>query len=149
MLFLDADSPLLLDLLEYVKTPFPVPPFHPLRPWWRLRKALGAPVHAAHLPWGVLGPSALTHFALKHRLANRAAPSEAFYPVGYNEAHGPLLAGWDTAARLGPRTLGIHLWNYMLGKPSRLRRRVPRADELIEPGSFVGRFARDELGISV
>ncbi|WP_417309720.1 hypothetical protein [Devosia sp.] len=151
VLHLPADSKSLSDLLAFTAEPYPIPPFY--RPkkqaLLRFRKAIGLPRHVTTMGWGVFGPRALTWFAQQSGEAEQARAQEVFYPVGSRTAHGPLMAGWDTESYLTDETIGLHLWNEALRKRSDLRPKNPKGTLLIEPESFVARYARRELGLTL
>ena len=97
VLYLPQNSILLQRLLSYVEDPFVVPPFFPMKARAKLyaKKLLGRPRHVSDLNWGVFGPHAITHFAKKLRLFDKACPPEVFYPVHHSQAHGPFCSGFD------------------------------------------------------
>lgn len=151
VLYLVSGSPLLRSMLTFLSEPFPVPPFFdPLTRWtlW-VRRALGVPKHVREMRWGVTGPRALTYFAQLHGDATLALPPTVLYPVPLSEAHGPLTANWDINRYLTPETRALHLWNTALRHPSAIRPVVPPGAPKIERGSFLGEFARRELGYVV
>jgi hypothetical protein len=150
VLYIPPDHELLEALINFTNTPYPLPPFLPRRirfGQWR-RQLLGRPVHAADMPWGVFGPRALTYFIKKQHLVGLAAPVESFYPIRYQEAHGPLTAGWSVASRLTAKTIGIHLWSHNLREASALRPDPSSEEPVIEPGSFLAHYAMRELGLT-
>src|SRR5262245_23685128 len=113
------------------------------------KKAIGHPWHVSDLSWGVFGPRAITYFAKKLRLLDKACPPEVFYPVHEDQAHGPFCSGFDVEKLTTPNTLTIHLWNEMLRQPSDLRPENPRDTLIIERGCFVERFCRKELSLQL
>ena len=151
VLYLPPESATLAKLMDFTAEPYPVPPFyHPNKQaFLRFRKAVGWPRHVTTMRWGVFGPRALTWFAKLSGEAEQAAAREVFYPVGSRSAHGPLIAGWDAEARFTEQTIGLHLWNEALRKPSKLRPKNPKGKLIIEPDSFVARYAKRELGLTL
>src|SRR5262249_42639632 len=149
--YLPQNSILLERLLNYVKDPFVVPPFFRISERAKLhaRKLLGIPWHVSDLSWGVFGPRAITYFAKKLRLLDKACPPEVFYPVHEDQAHGPFCSGFDVEKLTTPNTLTIHLWNEKLRQPSALRPENPRDTLIIEEGCFFERFCRNELNLRV
>jgi hypothetical protein len=112
VLRLPSDSPLLgplLALFEERTVPFWLPPRARIAARWRLwrtgRSNLGL------MPWGVAGPKALTALARRHGLAAQALPAEAFNPVHWSEAGWILDPAQGMEDRVGPGTIGLHLWN--------------------------------------
>lgn len=150
-LFLPKDSPLLDDLIAFTSDDHAIPPFLPMKGRLRLtlRKWTGRPKHVADMPWGVFGPMALTHFIEKHGMTEDAERSRVFYPVPYTEAHSLFMANGDAGKYLTGATLAIHLWNEALRRPSHLRPTNPMGQLVVEKGSFVERYAREELGFTL
>jgi hypothetical protein len=135
LLLLPPGSPLLPELLE----PFEersVPRWLRLRPraaaWWRLRTT--GRTQIAQMPWGSLGPQALTAAARRHGIEDYALPPEVLHPVHWPDA------GWirDPSVRLEdvttPRTRAVHLYNEVV--KSFKDRRAPA-------GSFLARLQEE------
>jgi hypothetical protein len=112
VLRLPFDSPMVRDLIQ----PFEersVPPWLP----WRARMAAHLRLLAtgrsdvSRMPWGSLGPRALTFVARKYGCDRLALHPDVLYPTRWENA------SWitDPAVRLEdvitPRTVSIHLWN--------------------------------------
>jgi hypothetical protein len=150
-LFLPMGAPLLDDLIAFTSDDHAIPPFLPVKDRVRLtlRKWLGRPKHVARMTWGVFGPMALTYFIEKHGLVDRAESREAFYPIAYTDAHSLFMANGDIASQLTSETLAIHMWNDALRRPSHLRPTNPMGQLVVEKGSFVERYAREELGFTL
>lgn len=117
VLSIPSGSPMLREMLSLVsESPF-------FAPWWdenqqakqeeavRRQAALGLP----DLPWATTGPKLVTYLALKHEAARFAAPPETFYPVHWHDFRLPFEPGDQVTPRLGAGTIGVHLWNHMLG----------------------------------
>lgn len=150
-LFLPAASPVLEGLIAFTCDDFAIPPFLPAKERLRLvlRKWSGRPRHVCRMPWGVFGPMALTHFVETHGLTGEAEGREVFYPVPYTDAHSLFMANADIEGSLKDTTLAVHLWNETLRRPSHLRPNNPVGKLLVEKGSFVERYAREELGFTL
>ncbi|MEN6541028.1 hypothetical protein [Parvibaculum sp.] len=150
-LFLPAASPVLEDLIAFIGDDFAIPPFLPMKERLRLalRKWTGRPRHVSRMTWGVFGPMALTHFIGKHGLTGEAVGRDVFYPVPYTDAHSLFMADADIERCLESTTLAIHLWNEALRRPSHLRPDNPTGRLFVEKGSFVERYAREELGFAL
>ena len=135
ILRLPADSPLISELIA---------PFdrHQV-PWWLpLRHRIGAHVRKlrtgapglAEMPWGSLGPKALTAIARRHRLFHLAAAPAIYSPVPWQQAR------WLTDPRrsldewLREETVTVHLWNEII----KGQKEAPAA-----PGSFLARLQRE------
>ena len=135
ILRIPADSPLLADLTE----PFDekrVPHWLPLRArWaagWRLRTSGRTGI--SKMPWGYLGPRALTAMARKHGLGGFAMPREVLYPVRWQDADWILRPDIDLASVVSSNTVSIHLWN----------ERIKHFKELpARRGSFLDRLQRE------
>jgi hypothetical protein len=132
VLRIPRESPLLPALLE---------PFEQRRiPFWLSRRARAAArwrlwrtgrTGLAAMPWGSLGPHALTALAKRHGLAGEAVAQSAFYPVHFSDA------GWvrdpsrALAEMVAPDSVGLHLWN----------ERIKRwKDDPAPRGSFLARL---------
>lgn len=75
---------------------------------------LGIGQHIADMPWGVIGPDAITHFVKTQNLVEFIQPIDVFYPVHY-QCIGQLTdSGLSIEDITSTRTLGIHLYNEML-----------------------------------
>ena len=99
----------------------------------RLRKLAGRR-GLEDLPWGSLGPRALTYLAEKHAVAALAEPPDVFYPLDMDRTSllfDPRLSLDDLVT---PRTKCIHLYNEVL-------RRKGRAE--IPPGSPLAAIVRE------
>ncbi len=116
VLKLPSASPLLADMRAIPSMRGFVPPWEPARRRnrYRLRAAIGLPVPLEKLPWGVLGPLALSHYTAKHGLSGRAKAQDVFYPIGYRAAGLLRLSGTRMEEFITPRTQVVHLWNEAL-----------------------------------
>ncbi len=107
-----SDSPMLRDLIR----PFEETSVPPWLPWkarmaarWRLRFHGRSDV--SRMPWGSLGPVALSYVARKHGYDHLALPRDVLYPVRWQDAD------WIINSRVGledvitARTVSVHLWN--------------------------------------
>jgi len=90
----------------------------------------------AHLPWGSLGPNAITYLAKQQGQAERAQPTDVFYPLPWERAQHLAEAGFDLDRFIAPTSLTIHLWNEAIG---------PKRDKP-DPGSFLARLYREADG---
>ncbi|MBW8909713.1 MAG: hypothetical protein JF620_11965 [Mesorhizobium sp.] len=116
VLKLPADSSVLREALAMTEDPFYIAPWlgeKKLRRY-RLRKAIGLPVHISHYAWGKLGPEAITYFAGKANVMHHAAPIDVFYPVHHEQVSMLLDPGLSLDDIVTPRTLCIHLFDKML-----------------------------------
>jgi hypothetical protein len=135
ILRLPAGSPLLPELIA---------PFdrHQVPGWLPLRHRIAAHVRKlrtgrpglSEMPWGSLGPKALTATARRHGLFHLAAPPALYSPVPWQQAQ------WVSDPRrsldeyLSSETVAVHLWNELIKD----RKEAPAA-----PGSFLARIQRE------
>lgn len=116
VLKLPPESPLLSEMRAIGQFTGFIPPWEkPLRKhMYKLRAALRRPVPLSKMKWGTAGPIALTYYANKFNLGQRAKPIDVFYPLHYQQVG--LLR--DPEIRLEdlitPRTKIVHLWNEFL-----------------------------------
>ncbi|MFM7067695.1 MAG: hypothetical protein ACKO0U_12845 [Gammaproteobacteria bacterium] len=87
----------------------------------------------ADAPWGTYGPKLFTAAIRRFGLQDRAQPPDVFYPLPWQEADLLFEDASRTESRLTGRTLGLHLWNHMIG---------PRKKEPFPPGSYLAALAR-------
>lgn len=151
VLYLPKESSVLESLCAFTDNLHPIPPWFPLwrRKFLSLRNCIGKPKHVSQMSWGVFGPQALTHFVFEHAQENFACPAHDFFPVPFEQAHGPFMTSYDTASRIRPDTRALHLWNHRLRKPSRLRPDNPAGKLVVEKNCFVADFAKRELGFQL
>lgn len=108
------------DLLQYLLNAAYDPQFVP--PWFsnsrqlilKTKKLFGIGKSIADMPWGVIGPKAITHYVYQCELTAKIQPIDVFYPVHYlcvNQLMDPDLEIEDITTS---RTLCIHLYNEML-----------------------------------
>lgn len=135
VLRLPADSPLLLRLVQsfeesttphWLKWRFYIPS--------RLRELVTGRADLARLPWGSLGPHALTELAKEHGVYGFAEPTERFYPMPWQDADWILDPEIAIENVLKPGTVAIHLWN------ERIR---SFKDRPAPEGSFLHRLQRE------
>ncbi|WP_151765700.1 glycosyltransferase [Acinetobacter colistiniresistens] len=138
VLAMPQDSNLLASLLDAAYNPFFVPPWYKKSRQKRLKfkKTLGIGKHIADMPWGVIGPDAITHFVKAQNLVGYVQPIDIFYPVHY-QCIGQLTdSGLNIEDITSTRTLGIHLYNEML--------RNLDLDK-IAPNSILAKMFRNEI----
>ena len=112
VLRLPSESPMLAGLIE----PFferNVPDWLPWRARlaakWRLRASGRTGIE--RMPWGYLGPRALTEMARRHRLDHLALRAEVLYPVRWQDADWILRPDVDLNSVITNETISVHLWN--------------------------------------
>lgn len=138
VLRLPADSPLLPRLLhsfEEMTTP------HWLK--WRfyipsrLRELVTGQADLARLPWGSIGPHALTALAKEHGVYGFAEPIERFYPIPWQGADWILDPAIALESIVTPGTVAVHLWNECIRSFK---------DRPAPEGSFLHRLQREGEG---
>lgn len=133
VLRLPRNSALLRALNAVAEEPAPVPPWLPeeLQDELRENARQGRPTSVEDLPWGVLGPRAITWLARAHGVDGKALPSDIFYPVHYSQVGRLLDPALALEQFVTPRTRCVHLYNEML-------RQVDLAQ--VAPASPLGRM---------
>ena len=135
VLLLPPDSPILAELIECYQARR-IPPWLPRR--WRLRYALQRALRGTYrietMPWGNLGPQAMTAMLGKYGLSGLARSPAVFSPWNWPEADWVLHPGERLEDRIGPETLAAHLFNQLI----RDRKNGPAP-----PGSFLERLHRE------
>jgi hypothetical protein len=132
LLRLPQDSPLLPELLapfDERKVPRWLPPRARAAAWWRLRRT--GRTQIAEMPWGSLGPKALTAVARRHGAERWALPPEVLCPVHWDDAvwiRDPAVGVHDVTT---PRTIAVHLYNELIKSFK---------DQPAPPGSFLARL---------
>lgn len=132
ILRLPHDAPLLPPLLALFEERN-VPPWLPAgaRAAAQLRLMLTGRSGIARMPWGSVGPRALTSLARAQGFERLAAPPEIYYPVNWRDAGWILEPGTRLEDKLAPSTVSIHLWNEMI---------KPFKEAPAPPGSFLERL---------
>lgn len=140
VLRIDAESPLLASLREYAFGDTVIPP------WWKKEKRLRYRIRSlvengssiANLPWGALGPKALTHFISQLGMIKDACPPDVFYPLYYTRAQHIFDPTQCIESTFTPRTIAVHLWNHLIVK---FKKKAP------PPGCFMARICQ-QYGIA-
>lgn len=86
------------------------------------------------MPWGNLGPHALTVQISKFGLIEKVLPQPVFYPWTWREATWIFDGGKQLEDWIGPETLAVHLYNEVI----RSRKNDPPT-----PGSFMEQLHRE------
>ncbi|MGJ8587102.1 MAG: hypothetical protein ACSHXW_03025 [Yoonia sp.] len=81
------DSATFEKILAFTSDEYAVPTWYRQRYVRRLQRSLaeGNPIHASKQPWGVWGPSIITHFLNETGEAKFALPMEYLYPFSFGE----------------------------------------------------------------
>jgi hypothetical protein len=123
VLRLPPSSRALRDLLRLTSSRVPVPHWWPAaqRRKQRWDGLLGRHQKAQDMPWGTMGPYALTATLRRYGLEGEAQLVAAFYPIHWNETSLFFEPPEAVEAKICPDTFAVHLWNNVLGD----RRREP------------------------
>ncbi len=134
--------PLLQDMIDLYMMEAPIPPWAKFsrRIYYRLLALVGRGRTKEEFIWGTFGPKAMTYFADRRGVDEKAAEVSVFYPVPYEDAQALLEPDVHVESYLRPNTLSVHFW------ASSIRERIMSGD-----------FARDcwfvqqceRLGVSV
>lgn len=118
VLRLPPDSAMLAALCRWADNPAPIPPWLSKGRLRRLRfqRLFGWRTAVQDLPWGVLGPRAITHVAREMGLDAVAKPIDVFYPVHHSQVPLLLDPGLSVEDLVTPRSLCLHLFNEVLGR---------------------------------
>lgn len=110
----------------------------PWLPWWKrldwtIRPLYGRRKQLTKMRWGTTGPTALTHYAVRDGVADRAANVTAFYPVHWSQVAKFVDEDQEWEQLLAQDTVLVHLFNEKL-----------RHLTTIPPGSPLGRLLQGE-----
>lgn len=86
---------------------------------YRLRSLLGRPTPLSDMPWGTLGPIALTYYAKLRGVDDRASAPDILYGLAPGSVELLLEPGLELMDFATPRTRVIHLWNEFLRRANR------------------------------
>lgn len=135
MLGLPADSPLLDRLIACFEAR-DVPPWLPLR--YRMRFGIQQLLHGTYrieeMPWGNLGPRAVTAMVAQFGLMDQVSPVEVFSPWSWQEADLVFEPEEQVTGRIASSTVALHFYNEMIRA---------RKNESPPPGSFLERLHRE------
>jgi hypothetical protein len=118
ILKLPQDSEILNTLLEITHDPYFIPEWveRSVKKKLKFKKIFGPGVHISEMPWGVLGPTAITYYVNKLCLKDKVQPIDVFYPVHYSCIHLLLDPDLTIDDLVTSRTQCIHLFNEMFRK---------------------------------
>lgn len=116
ILRIPKESELINQLLKAAYDPQFVPPWYSSSRQFRLKakKIFGMGKSLSDMPWGVIGPKAITYYVKKLNLSKLIQPIDIFYPVHYQCISQLCDANLKLSDITTSRTLGIHLYNEML-----------------------------------
>ena len=140
-----AEAPMLDYALEFVADEYPIPPWALPKRKRELKAAheAGRPVHVSQMVFTTFGPFLLRHCLNKFNLMDHVSGADRFIPLpALQHRYAVKARFYDTIMQdmLTDNSDGVHLW----GSNLRARGWLDR----IEPGSFVGRAAK-ELGVAL
>ncbi|MBW0157095.1 glycosyltransferase family 2 protein [Sedimentimonas flavescens] len=129
VLALPHSSLTLSELLASTQDPTAIPEWFPKRQRIALEaaRASGSPVHVSDMPWGVWGPTAVTHFLRKTGEIDNALPPEVLYPVSFQDRGKMLRPDLISLEDFGARTTSVHFYG------SRMRRMLQRRHAGVPP----------------
>lgn len=117
VLALPPKSKLLRKLLEISNNPAFIPPWYEktkqrfkIKNLWK-KKPLK---HVSDMPWGVLGPQAITYFVKQMGLTDLISPIDIYYPVHYSCISQILDPDLRITDLITSRTICFHLYNEMI-----------------------------------
>lgn len=116
VLALPQDSELLNKLIEIAYDEYFVPPWYPIKKQKRLKfkKRFGLSKHISEMPWGIIGPEAITYYAKHFHITALTQKIDIFYPVHYDRISMLTDESLTINELITHRTLCIHLYNERL-----------------------------------
>ena len=118
ILALPKESEILTSLLDIAYDPYFVPFWYSQSKQRKLKmkKIVGIGRHISDMPWGVIGPEAITYFAEQLNVIDKVQPIDVFYPVYYQCISQLLDSNLVIDDVITSRTVCVHLYNEMLRK---------------------------------
>lgn len=116
ILALPKESELLHALLKSAYDPYFVPPWYKSRKQkiLKIRKQFGFSRHVANMPWGVIGPDAITYYVTQLELVYLVQDIDIFYPIHHCCVNHLLHTGLDINDITSKRSMCVHLYNEKL-----------------------------------
>lgn len=116
VLAMPKDATLLNQLLASAYDPHFIPPWYSSRKQKKMKfkKIFGFGRHISDMPWGVIGPHAITYYCKKLDLEKLVQPIDIFYPVHYQCINQLYDSDLNILDIISSRTRCIHLYNEML-----------------------------------
>lgn len=113
VLKLPSGSSALEELLQLKDLKCFVPPWMKRKQQYKYKAmaALGIPVRLENLPWGSVGPKAVTYYLKKYAEDKFAEPIDVYYPLSGHHLSLLLDPGLQLSDIITPRSKMIHLWN--------------------------------------
>lgn len=118
VLALPKESKLLRKLLDASNNPDFIPSWYleNKQKKLRIKKFFGLAKQLVDMPWGVIGPEAISFYVKELNLSSHIAPIDIFYPVHFNCVSQLIDSELDLNDIISSRTLCVHLYNEMLKK---------------------------------
>ena len=140
VLALPQDSATLERLIALTADPFAIPPFltGEKRAELEAAAAAGSPKHAGEMPWGIWGPTALTHYLTETGEDRHSMAPVTLYPVAYKDRRMLLRPNWDASGHITGESLSIHFYG------RRMRRRIVSHEPggIPRPRSLLGKLLK-------
>ncbi|RKG33858.1 galactosyltransferase Lgt5 [Acinetobacter guerrae] len=138
VLRIPKNSDLLSSLLNAAYDPKFIPPWYSSSKQFKLKikKFLGIGKTISDMPWGVIGPKAITYFVRKLNKTDLIQPIDIFYPVHYQCINQLCDSNLNINDITTARTSAIHLYNEMLRGINL---------ENLETNSILSRLLRNEI----
>lgn len=116
VLALPENSVVLDHLLKAAYDPYFIPPWYSKnkRLRFKIKKILGFSKHISDMPWGVIGPEAITYYFHKNNLLSLVKPMDYYYPIHYQCISKLLDPDLTIDDLVTYRTKCVHLYNEML-----------------------------------
>lgn len=138
VLGLPKDSLILDRLLNAAYDPFFIPPWYSSKRQKRLKikKVFRLGKHISDMPWGVIGPEAITYFVKELGLEREIQPIDVFYPIHYLCIKQLLDNDLYLEDLISSRTVCVHLYNEMLRKVDM---------DKIDPNCILAKMFKNEI----
>ncbi|MEG0431502.1 MAG: glycosyltransferase [Anaerovoracaceae bacterium] len=116
VLALPKDSSVLHDLIKMCNKPNFIPPWYSNKAKiiQKFKSFFNINSSVDNLPWGSIGPHAITYYMKKNKCLHYVSPIDIFYPVHYNCVNLFFDSELELLDVVSKRTLCIHLYNEML-----------------------------------
>jgi len=116
VLAMPKDSDLSKALLAASRNPYFIPPWYSNRKKsvLKLKKFFGLAKKVSDMPWGIIGPNAITFYVNHFNLSELVEPIDVFYPVHHRCINQLTDSGLSIDDICSTRTSCIHLYNEML-----------------------------------
>jgi len=127
VLGLPKNSPALMDLIDFCRNHYPIPPFFKAEKKILLlaKKIIGRSTHMSLQDGNVAGPGALTYFLQKNNESQRSLPTVALYPIFYTDTH-LFFYPYDYVHEEYLReSISIHVWGSWFNTKIKIADKIP------------------------